>query len=201
VNQFVIGGTADQGWTPQQVADYGEQWRELSRFYVAERGNGAPIRIVDFEMTLEERRAKYADRWICNAGTGALAIAPDGSLYPCSRFIPVDGSQGEHWLGDLSQGICRLDRVRELADNRRSIRGQCLNCSYGDLCPGACMAISFATTGSLYHASPLDCARTRIIVDILREMPEVATVHRNRPFADLAHCPEVQKTRHIRLVT
>ncbi|MGB9607285.1 MAG: SPASM domain-containing protein, partial [bacterium] len=92
-----------------------------------------------FEEDLEQQRGKYKNVWSCEAGADKICVSPDGSLYPCSRFICTDEKGTSYYkLGDVQQGITEHRLRDDLLDQREMIRPKCMRCEYKDFCPGGC---------------------------------------------------------------
>jgi len=70
----------------------------------------------------------------CGACHGAMAVAPDGTLYPCHRFVGM-----EKWaLGRLAEGP-DLDRCKAFwRDYRAAMKGTCGDCWAYRICGGPC---------------------------------------------------------------
>lgn len=96
----------------------------------------------------------------CGAGTELVAVNVDGSLSACHRFTFYDRKQGGALqLGSLDQGVDR-EVQRAFADlTLRQQRGatRCTRCELFDLCSLGCIAINFATTGSLTQVGEAAC--------------------------------------------
>lgn len=141
---------------------------------------GAPIRMTSFEENCQQLRAKFGSSWGCEAGADKICVSPDGSIYPCSRFICTDEEGTAFYkLGDVWQGITEHRLRDDLLDMREMIRPKCSRCKYKDYCAGGCPALNLLKTGSLYHPWPTQCSFTRILIDTLKEMPEITQIGEN----------------------
>jgi radical SAM protein with 4Fe4S-binding SPASM domain len=111
----------------------------------------------------------------CGAGTGLVALASDGTFAPCHRFVFYDrGPAGPRYcMGELGSGLdpaASQDfdalRIEDLA----GAAGPCVECDSFDLCGFGCVAISFATTGSLTRIPPWVCALMRAQIEACRSV-------------------------------
>ncbi len=173
INQFFIEPDFFAPWSPPQMKQYQEQFTAVADLYTRLRGDGQPIRIVDFESSLEDRRGRYAKRWGCHAGRGRLTVTPDGGLYPCNRFSGLCEGEGQYRLGDLDKGIEKYAFLRDLMDDRDIVRPGCMACEASGYCQGGCPAANLTTGGTIYTVSPIYCAHTQALVAALRERPEI----------------------------
>ncbi len=173
INQFFVEPDFFADWSTSQIAGYREQYQRLADLYIELRTDNQPIRIIDFESSLEDRRSRYAGRWGCHAGRGRLTVTPDGVIYPCNRFAGLGNGAAVYRLGDLSEGLTEYKQIRDLMDDRDNVRPKCMNCSIADYCQGGCPAANLATGGTIYTVPPICCAHTQALASVLRERPEI----------------------------
>ena len=70
----------------------------------------------------------------CGACHGAMAVGPDGTLYPCHRFVGM-----EKWaLGQLADGPDRSKCEAFWRDYRAAMKGTCGSCWAYRVCGGPC---------------------------------------------------------------
>lgn len=115
------------------------------------------------------REGRLMDRQ-CGAGTDLVALGSDGSFAPCHRFVFYDRGQ-RYRMGTLDGGIepgagepFAALRVEELGGED----GRCVACESFDLCGFGCVAISYATTGSLSRIPPWVCGLMRAQIEACR---------------------------------
>lgn len=86
----------------------------------------------------------------CGAGGSLLALAADGTLYPCRRMpVPV----GNVTTMDLTRLYGESDFLVSLRDRDRIAEG-CAGCFYARLCRGGLRCLSYSITGSPFRADP-----------------------------------------------
>ncbi|OGF66846.1 MAG: hypothetical protein A2Y62_19245 [Candidatus Fischerbacteria bacterium RBG_13_37_8] len=78
----------------------------------------------------------------CNLGDEAMALMPNGDVYPCRRFPVVIGNL---LRDDFKEIVCKLGAFRH--DIEKRLRGKCSVCLVDD-CIG-CRALVYALTGNL----------------------------------------------------
>jgi uncharacterized protein len=173
INQFFIEPDFFAEWTKEEISTYQEQYCAVADLYIRLRAGSEPIRIVDFESGLEERRKRYRRQWGCHAGRGRLTVTPDGSLYPCNRFAFLNGGAEQYRLGDLDQDIRQFGMLRDLMDERDIVRPACMGCDMAEYCAGGCPAANLATRGTIYAVPAIYCGHVRALVGVLRDRPDV----------------------------
>lgn len=99
----------------------------------------------------------------CLAGSGVLALAADGHLYPCEHFVGV----GSMAMGHVDDADFPGSRYRQMAAGfeacTTSARGHCSRCDIRQACGGQCYAEAWQASGSIEPADPAYCALTRRI--------------------------------------
>lgn len=88
----------------------------------------------------------------CRAGSGLLAIAPDGTVWPCRRMPEALGNIHHTRLEDLYR---HHDFLKRLTDPTIVPNG-CETCFYLDLCRGGLRCLSFVRFGDPLVRDP-DC--------------------------------------------
>jgi len=113
---------------------YGVLLVELLAFYLE---NLATMRIPTLDAIC--RSVSAGKGGICTFGDCLgkyLAIAPDGSIYPCQRFVGQEAFR----LGSVfDQGrLADSPAWRVLAQRQERVRGECGACAFLDICLGGC---------------------------------------------------------------
>ncbi len=86
---------------------------------------------------------------MCSAGTNALTIMHDGTIYTCRRLpIPI-GNAVKDSLYKVWYSSDTLWNIR----NNKNIKGKCANCEFTPVCRG-CRALAYATTGDYLAEDP-----------------------------------------------
>jgi len=86
---------------------------------------------------------------MCSAGTNALTIMHDGTLYPCRRLpIPIGNA-----LTDSFYKVWYTSEVLWNIRNTRNIKGKCAGCDLIPVCRG-CRALAYAITGDYLAEDP-----------------------------------------------
>ncbi|NTV96922.1 MAG: SPASM domain-containing protein, partial [Thiobacillus sp.] len=105
-------------------------------------------------------RQVAGDTWQrpCLAGDGILAVAADGTLYPCEHFVGV----ADYAMGHIDDAELPGPAWRETADRfaRCTVanRPHCAGCAVADACGGQCYAEAHAYSRSIERPDPHHCA-------------------------------------------
>lgn len=170
VNQFIIAANKDVWWDETEATTYEKNMEEIGQFYFEQISIGSPIRITEFEESINNLAISRSSIWGCDAGYTRVGVATDGSLYPCGRWISPYPEIGDKYrLGTVFDGIFNMQARLELMDRSLDIRPKCAVCDYSSWCTGACPAASLHMMNSLYEPVPMDCISTRACVNILRK--------------------------------
>jgi uncharacterized protein len=118
--------------------------------------------------SIEARLLRGTPRRACGAGTHACAVAADGSLFPCYRFV----FQEDLRLGHVSSGFGEpslRDRFAALGpEDQRPQSGKCTDCPAHDGCTHFCPALGYLLGGDLRAVPEVVCALTRPQVEAVR---------------------------------
>lgn len=168
-NQLLIAPAECPGWTKAAQNEFRRGMLAAADYYVA-LGAGKTLKIDRFDQPLESDKPVSAGRRGCRAGKTSVAIAPDGTIFPCSKFINANSRRTPFTLGTLERGINnskRRDRLRQTP-----LRTSCLRCDYLFRCSGGCLATNYHATGSPQRTSRDECVLKRMelaVDDLLRQ--------------------------------
>ncbi len=115
--------------------------------------------LVRFENCVRRAMGYDLHRVPCGAGRTFLGVAPDGTLYPCFRFVGVP----EYRLGRLpgAPGGAEAEAFEQGPGRPYENRPECAGCEAAPLCGGPCFAV--AEMFGLGCGAPLEahCGYTR----------------------------------------
>lgn len=171
VNQFLIGPNFDAEWTQEEMEVLSSEMHKVVDFYLEAKGKGLPIRIAEFEKSIEDMRSTHRHTWGCDAGVAKVAISPTGDMYPCSKFVsPFPGMEG-YKLGDLDSGFTDIRTRMDFIANDAGRRTKCANCDISDICNGGCPATNLYKECSLFIPSAFECFSKRLYFELLARIP------------------------------
>lgn len=123
-----------------------------------------------FEKNLDELRQQRKQLGGCGAGTGRVAVTPDGRIYPCSRFIGSDRGRGTCPIGHVEEGFYK-SKLAEALRAGEWARLKCRKCPLAERCAGGCPAVNLEATGSLYEPPEVHCAEMRAWANTISKLP------------------------------
>jgi uncharacterized protein len=182
--QFLIGlaECPEVIWSEEDVAELETQIRLLAQYYRKTREEGIiPLRVAEFEESLEDRKKSRGHIWGCEAVRTKLCIAPDGKIVPCARFVSLNNGEGAYILGDVFDGITRYDLVDDMQDNRGLPRNACTGCEYAEVCTGTCPAVNLEMSNNIYCTQYSTCNHHKILNRLREEQPDLFQIHVQYP--------------------
>lgn len=142
------------------------EFQKIAQFYKTILLSGERVIFRNFYQPLKKIHGKSRSLTRCAAGTGMVAVAPDGGLFPCYKFA---GHKGLH-MGNVNQGTFLMERSRHFRDNRVDRKEECNRCWARYLCGGGCAYLGEARCGDIRANDPLDCGFTRHLIRLSLEM-------------------------------
>jgi len=136
-------------------AEVAELFRAIvSRTLDSERFSEALSRLAGLA-TGEKRHAT------CGVGRGMRAVAVDGGIYPCHRFVGLEEAR----MGEL--GSYRSEGLNDY--HRAAVENlpECRTCWARYFCGGGCFYENLARTGDMHRPDPLFCAEQRAVTEDL----------------------------------
>ncbi len=145
-----------------QVADLPRLEQEydcLVDLYLEQKAQGHPFHFYHFALDLEKGPCLYKRLSGCGAGVDYLAVAADGTLYPCHQFVGIEG----FYMGNLTHEpfILRQGVGARMAAAARQ-REACQTCWARYLCGRGCAATAYFMEGALHRTNALSCALQKV---------------------------------------
>lgn len=159
-------------WTEELLVALERQLMDLAR-EVVQRGPRDYRRVGNIEKAVQKLsraaakpRQSRRGRYQCGAGHSYLAVACDGSIWPCHRFVGL----GAYRMGDVWGGIASDACETWSCYDCNTMMPGCYACPARDICSGNCAAVNYAANGTLSVPSLTQCAITRIEARVGRWM-------------------------------
>jgi uncharacterized protein len=169
LRQIFLNPDFSAQWTLRDAAELPAVYRSLADLYIEWYLNGAPhfVSVIDAKIAVL-LRGGYQEMERCQMGTGELAIAPDGSLYPCERLIG-SGTDGRHRIGAIDSGVEQscLFGLRTSGGPRNP---ECRGCSVKAYCMNWCGCSNVFMTGLYDRVGPFLCASERALIEVSLEV-------------------------------
>lgn len=136
-----------------------QQYDRLVDLYQERKEKGNPFVFYHFILDMEKGPCLYKRLSGCGAGLDYLAVAADGSLYPCHQFVGMD----EFYMGNIIEQQVGLNReIGERISGAAWQREECSACWARYLCGRGCVAGSYFLGGDLHRTYKLGCALQKI---------------------------------------
>ncbi|MCB2173939.1 SPASM domain-containing protein [bacterium] len=158
-NQLLIAPAECPGWSTEAQDEFRRGMCAAADYYFAV-GREKKLKIERFDLPAAGDKSAAAGRRGCRAGKTSVAVAPDGTLFPCSKFIKADSPRPPFTLGTLERGIANNKRLEQL--RQTPWRASCLRCDYLFRCSGGCLATNYHATGSPARTSRDECVLKRM---------------------------------------
>ncbi|MCL6450104.1 MAG: radical SAM protein [Acetobacteraceae bacterium] len=145
--------------SPADIERYQAFVLDYARRHLEGPPDQAPPVLIRFALRVARAMGHGNSRVACAAGRSFLGVGPDGGLYPCFRFIGIDGYR----LGSLGSGV---DQARQSAFCRGpgrpyDRRTPCGSCWAAPLCGGPCFACAEMFGPGEGRPEPHSCAYVR----------------------------------------
>lgn len=149
----------DLGLTPQELA---QTYIELFDMWFFDEAEDLP-RIKPFEEIIQSIGASknkqhreiipFGCGWRNNCANNFLAIAPNGNIYPCGRFIGDSAFlYGNINNGDLSDTLKNSTREKFVERSKGLL--ECKKCEYNKICNSGCPNHSYLFYENIMHKDP-----------------------------------------------
>lgn len=122
-------------------------------------------------------RKRNQKQYNCSIGKWKFAVAPDGKIFVCHRFVNVD----EFYMGHVHEGCYNTELQQKFYDIRVDQRKACQKCWVRNYCGGSCLHNNYTYTGNLEVCDAVHCnivkkifeEGVKIYIRLQQEAPEV----------------------------
>ena len=140
--------------TLAQVSALAERLPDVVKFTNQRRF--PPLKVRELEQIRKKRKADQVQAYCHAALCQAVAVTPQGALYPCASLAGIEAYQA----GSLDQPA--LDHLAGLALDQH-VPQECLDCELVQLCRGGCPSRRAAYENSVKAPSNLACHFTKAL--------------------------------------
>jgi len=135
------------------------EYDRLVDLYLEYRVKNIPFVFYHFILDLEQGPCLYKRLSGCGAGIDYLAVASDGSVYPCHQFVGLD----EFYMGNITEEPFSLDleKGEKIAFSAHE-KEECRRCWARYLCGRGCAASSYFIAGDLKKTYDIGCHLEKI---------------------------------------
>lgn len=89
----------------------------------------------------------------CGCGNEYVAVAANGDIYPCHRFVGVEGFK----MGNVRDGKIDEDLKRKFTAANIFTKSDCKNCWAKFFCSGGCCANNYFANGDILKTDKFSC--------------------------------------------
>jgi len=139
-HQFAIGRVtsstnSDRIDNPAALIGMFESYLQLAGWYVEQLNRGKSFKVQPLYSLMHSILHSRISRFPCRVGIRKWCITPDGSIFPCHRFV----GEKKYFLGNLLEIQFANDRAKELSKRVASLPSICNKCwakywCYSDCC-------------------------------------------------------------------
>lgn len=130
-----------------------EQYDLLAKKIVELKQQKSKINFFHFMVDLKQGPCIVKRFKGCGCGTEYVAVAPDGSVFPCHQFV---GNE-EFKMGNVFDGHLNESLLKKFGKANLLYKNYCKNCWAKFYCSGGCNANNFQLEGSLLKPNRLFC--------------------------------------------
>lgn len=138
---------------PEDLPELFQQYEQLARFYVEREKAGKPFLFFHFNLDLDRGPCLPKRLSGCGAGHEYMAVAPEGTLYPCHQFV----GNPDFALGNVRDGVQKPEIGLRFRDSHVLSKEKCRDCWARFYCSGGCHANAWNFNGSLRAPYDLGC--------------------------------------------
>ena len=154
----------DAGWDDASMAVLKAQYERIADLVALQFDEKRPLLYLNFWSKIS---AYLNDRPCleCKLGVRQPSVAPDGTIYPCNRFL----NRKDYRMGDVWTGIDR-DAQKRIHAVSLSPEPDCEGCAIADRCRHHCACLNFGLTGDMHTVAPVQCEHERILIPIADDL-------------------------------
>ncbi len=139
-----------------------KEYEKLASLLLQRARKGEEVTFFHFMIDLEKGPCLNKRMTGCGAGCEYLAVSPVGDIFPCHQFVGT-----EYKMGNVFDGIKRIDTAKSFAHNTLCYKATCKDCFAKYYCGGGCAANAYNFTGNISGVYEIGC-------DMLKKRLELA---------------------------
>jgi len=160
-------------WTSELYQDLAYEYQELAGIWLKQKLKDPTFYIgtIQDKISLDVLQLRQRNQ-MCYIYKGAIGVATNGNVFPCSRFINSKPN-AKYMLGNVltdKEKVFNNAVSRDVSKFLKSDKPQCEGCAIRYRCDAhECGCTSFYTTGDIRGVSAEVCTHERILVDICND--------------------------------
>lgn len=156
VDYFMMGHATGSHWTADQAEALANAYIGVYQWWADLPQERRP-RFKMIDDALSETGGGKRHAYGCRAGRSGLVVTPERDLFPCSKMLGANASEGILKLGTLDGGITEIETRKQLNGFGAMDRPACWNCRMQTKCLGGCYAVNHTLTGDPFTPGS-DCS-------------------------------------------
>lgn len=157
VEPVVAGVGKSYAITEANIEKIKEEYQRLAKEYLASKGTEREFEFFHFKLDLTGGPCISKRLSGCGAGHQYIAVAPDGSVYPCHQFVGMD----EWRMGDVRTGLDQIEMAEQLRRAHVYAKPECRTCWVRYMCAGGCHANAWSFNQDVTKPYQLACEITK----------------------------------------
>ncbi|RJQ32503.1 MAG: thioether cross-link-forming SCIFF peptide maturase [Peptococcaceae bacterium] len=172
IEPVVAPAEDDFALRPEDLPVILDEYERLTRQLVQRAHSGRPVEFYHFNIDLSGGPCLARRLSGCGAGHEYLAVAPDGTLYPCHQFV----GRKDYRMGNITGGTFNREIMGEFRRAHLYNKEQCPQCWAKFYCSGGCHANAEAFNGTIFQPYEAGCvlARKRLECALYLKVQEAA---------------------------
>ena len=159
-------------WNDTHIKKIKKQYKRIAKLYEKWILQEKKFYFSPFEMKLASHISQdNMECYQCDFAQKQIAIANDGTIYPCVQFVQDGISNRAYSIGSITTGIEKQMQY-QLAEESKQQTALCSECDYKARCNNKCSCLNWQTTGSINKISPVVCETERVLIPIVDSMGE-----------------------------
>jgi len=159
-------------WNDDHIKEIKKQYQKIAKLYEKWILQEKKFYFSPFEMKLASHISQdNMECYQCDFAQKQIAIAHDGTIYPCVQFVQDGISNRAYSIGSITTGI-EMGMQKKLYDDSKEQTALCSECDYNTRCNNKCTCLNWQTTGTLNQISPVVCETERVLIPIVDAMGE-----------------------------
>lgn len=165
-NNMTTSVDFDGKWTGDDFDSLAEQYQKMALYWLECRNKGEKFFLgtIQDKIKLRLRGSRYR-MYSCHVYSGAMGVATNGNIFPCTRFI-TSKENAPYLQGNVFTGFDEAEcaKIRDFLNHDKK---ECDGCPIRHRCVAhECACTSFYTTGSIEGVSPEVCTHERMLTEI-----------------------------------
>lgn len=147
----------------QYIASTKKMYEYMYKEIIIDNNTNLKVLNSSFISYIDQIATMKANPWTCGAARSYCGISPNGTIYPCHRFVDNDDfTLGTIFDNDLSKNKVSHDFIEKGIQRT----GKCKDCWIRTICAGGCYHDNLITTNDPYKTDHYTCETTKRLYEL-----------------------------------